>query len=158
MQLTKDGRPVESPVCLIKDHVGPCNHKWCMMANKAPHYFGIGVEEYHNRRTFIEFDVHYSTIGGPSQLVPHKPDGANSDFEMFRQAENAAVHLGGEWPKGLKTVPRDHVEIRFAEYESSYPSEYLVTFTTEWLPCLDVQQFAFYLGPLMADQKGGDNE
>ena len=158
MRLTNDGRAIESPICLTKDHNGPCNHKWCMMVYEKPHLYGYGIEDFLNSVDFFEFDIRHSLYGGHSFLIPHKPIGAASDFEAFRQSLNAIVLLGGEWPKGLEFVPRDQVEIRWLEFQDSYPVNNVVTLTTEWLPCIDVQQFAFYIGPIEVNQKGAGNE
>lgn len=143
---------IESPVCLVKEHKGPCNHNWCMMVYNKPEFYGINIVDYYKKHEFSEFDV--MAYGTQVHLIPHKPVDAAPGFELFRQAMNAVINLGGEWPSDLKTVPREHVEIRWAEHEDKYPAENIVTLKTEWLPCVDVSQFAFYIGPGAGDEKG----
>jgi hypothetical protein len=140
----------QSPVCFIKDHPGPCNHKFCMMSFKKPQFFGISVNEFYSRREFLEFDV---ILGNFCLLyiVPHNSDpDAGDGFEGFRQSMNAISHLAGQWPN-VRTVLREHVEFKWAEFIDSYPFTNYSDFTVEWRKRIDVQEYAFYVGPINVD-------
>lgn len=136
-----------SPVCLIPANKDGCNHKHCAMAYRKPQCFGISISEFYKRHEFSEFDM--QDTYGPPHLIPHKPNNVDHNvFEGFRQSQNAVVHITGAWPKGLRIVPREHVEFRWTEIRDSYPVHNNETFTTEWLERLDVKEYGYYIGPL----------
>jgi len=128
-----------SPVCLVKTHIGQCNHHWCMMAHKNPQYFGFGIEDFYGRFKFTEFEVIPGLLCDPF-LIPHT-------FSSFRQSMSAIINLGGDWPADLKIVSRDHVEIRWVEQNETYLQYNEATGKNESLSRLDVRQLAFYIGP-----------
>ena len=130
-----------SPVCLVKDNEGACNHHFCMMANKHPKYFGISRNEFYSSMpAFTAFDVMVD------HLIPHNPE-TGSGFESYRQSQNAIITMGGDWPVGLKVVPRDQVELRWAESRETYMEINEETEQNETLERLDVSEYAFYIGP-----------
>jgi hypothetical protein len=125
-----------------------------MLVHKQPHYFGDRIIDWYKKHDFTHFDV--LSEGNKPHLIPHKPNNAGSNFELFRQAQQSIIHIAGVWPRGLKTVPREHVEFKWAEHPDTFPETNIVTLTTEWLPCYNVGEFAFYVGPL--ETKGADYE
>lgn len=135
---------VVSPVCLIKDQTGPCNHKHCLMAYKKPQYFGISIAEFYNKKEFDEFTICHGLYTAP-HIIPKNP-GNDNDFEIFRQSMNAVCHLAGAWPD-LETVARDHVEFRWTEYLHPYPVTNDETGKTDWKKRPDVSEYAYYVGP-----------
>lgn len=136
----------QSPVCLIKGHPLPCNHKLCSMAFKRPQYFGISIEQFYNTHKFLEFDVIRSSYS-PPHIIPHNPNpGIDDNFEGFRQAMNSVIHLAGIWPD-IKIVAREHVEFRWTEHIDTYPVTNHETLKTEWRERDDVSEFAYYIGP-----------
>lgn len=146
-QVAKSENAEQSPVCLIKGHTWPCQHKHCLMAYKKPQYWGISVSEFYNRYEFSEFTVIDSGYSQP-HIIPKNPNpGANDGFEIFRQSMNAVTHLAGHWPAHIDTVSREHVEFRWTEFMDSYPVTNYNAMSSSWHDPLDVQEYVYYIGP-----------
>lgn len=139
----------QSLVCLVSDHKGPCLHWFCLLAYKKPQYFGISRAEFYSRREFSAFDLFHGQHAHP-HLIPHNPGTTaklRNDFEGFRQSQNAIIRIAGKWPTNLKVVSREHVEFRWTEAWETVPSFNYETGRNEWKPVLDVNEFAYYVGP-----------
>lgn len=137
----------QSPVCLIPDHKGSCLHRHCLLAYKKPQYWGHSIAEFYDQQDFSEFDMCQGSYGHP-HIIPHNPNpGSGDDFEGFRQSQNAIVHLAGQWPNNVKVVAREHVKFGWAERLESIPSFNFDTLRNEWKLVLDVNEFAYYVGP-----------
>lgn len=137
----------QSPVCLIPEQIGPCQHKHCLLAHKKPQWWGISIKEFYNQEQFNQFGIH-KEYGNP-HIIPKNPNPGTKDcFEGFRQSMNAIMRLAGKWPVSLDVVTRNHVEFRWTEFMDEYPYTNPGTFETIWLQRLDVQEYAFYTGPI----------
>jgi hypothetical protein len=137
----------QSPKCLVANHVGPCQHKHCLSAYKRPEWWGLSIQDFYNKEQFTQFDIHKSPYG-PPHIIPKNPNpGARDGFEGFRQSMNAISHLAGSWPSNIKVVAREHVQFRWTEFNDSYPVTIPGTTETLWMDRLDVQEYAYYIGP-----------
>lgn len=138
---------IVSPVCLIEEHQGPCNHNHCLMAYKKPQWYGISIAEFYNRYDFFEFTVIRSSYGHP-HIIPKNPNpGAKDGFESFRQSMNAICRLAGSWP-AIKTIATEHVEFRWTEHIEWYPVTDYETGKVDWKQRPDVAEYAYYVGPI----------
>jgi hypothetical protein len=121
------------------------------MAYKTPKCYDISILQFYSQHEFSEFDICGGSFSGP-HIIPHNPHDRGTeergDFEAFRQSMNAVIHLAGQWPTDIKVVPKEHVQFRWTEFMDSVPSFNYQTLRNGWSDRLDVQEYAYYVGPI----------
>lgn len=138
IQLPVEVAAEQSKGCLIKSKENtPCNHQWCLRAEKLPQYHVTRKSLIERNPSLTEFKRFKTNYGTDFYMVASNdlPGRAITELRTF-----------GNWPLAKEFFKNSEIDIQFFEVVEDYPSFDEVTKENVWKQRLNVDEMYVFIG------------